>query len=141
MPVAVPFPFTLEAAREVCRRDPLAAWIGLRLEAVNAGQVTARLTVDPKHIAPNGFLHASVIMALADIACGAGTAAALPEGKTFATLEIKTNFMGTARQGGVICQARARHVGGHTQIWDAEMTAEQDGRTMALFRCTQMVLG
>jgi len=134
-----PFPFTLETAREVFRKDPLAEWIGFVPEAVGPDRVQARMTVTAGHIAPNGFLHASVITALADLACGAGAAAALPEDKLFATLDIKTNFLGTVRRGDVSCTAHARHKGSRTQVWDAEVS-DEDGRILALFRCTQMIL-
>jgi 1,4-dihydroxy-2-naphthoyl-CoA hydrolase len=32
------------------------------------------------------------------------------------------------------------HGGRTTQIWDAEATRAETGKTVALFRCTQMVL-
>ena len=131
--------FTLETARDMFRRDSLAEWIGFVPEAVSPDQVQARMTVTAGHIAPNGFLHASVLTALADLACGAGATAALPEDKLFATLDIKTSFLGTVRQGDVLCTATARHKGVRTQVWDAEVSAA-DGKILALFRCTQMIL-
>ena len=63
---AAQLPFTLEAARERLSQDPLAAWIGFQLDELEPGRVVTRMMVDPKHIAPNGFLHASVCIALAD---------------------------------------------------------------------------
>ena len=48
--------------------------------------------------------------------------------------------MGTATVGDEIaCRARMVHGGRTTQVWDAEV-ADGTGRTLALFRCTQMVL-
>ena len=32
------------------------------------------------------------------------------------------------------------HTGRTTQVWDAEVTHRESGRTLALFRCTQMIL-
>jgi len=92
-------------------------------------------------MAPNGFLHAASVIALADTSCGYGSQVSLPAGATgFTTIELKSNFMGTATVGDEItCSARMVHGGRTTQVWDAEV-ADGDGRTLALFRCTQMVL-
>ena len=92
-------------------------------------------------MAPNGFLHAASVIALADTSCGYGSQVSLPAGATgFTTIELKSNFMGTATVGDEIaCRARMVHGGRTTQVWDAEV-ADGTGRTLALFRCTQMVL-
>ncbi len=101
-----------------------------------------RFTVTRMHMAPNGFLHAASVIALVDSACGYGCVASLPEGASgFTTIELKANYLGTAKDGEVVsCKARLVHGGRMTQVWDAEATNETTGKTMALFRCTQMVL-
>ena len=91
-------------------------------------------------LAPNGFLHAATIVALADTSAGYATIAHLPEGAGgFTTIELKTNFLGTLTEGLLLCTATAVHSGRLTQVWDAEVRSE-DSRRLALFRCTQMVL-
>jgi uncharacterized protein (TIGR00369 family) len=103
--------------------------------------VLGRFDVKPHHMAPNGFLHAASVVALADTACGYGCARSLPEGAAgFTTIELKSNFLGTARDGAVECEARLVHAGRTTQVWDAEVRSEGSARPIALFRCTQMVL-
>ena len=105
------------------------------------GLVRGRFDVVPHHLAPNGYLHGATVVALADTACGFGCLGSLPPGASgFATIELKTNFLGTARDGGVACEARLVHGGRTTQVWDAVVTKENDGKTIALFRCTQMIL-
>ena len=80
-------------------------------------------------------------MALADTACGYGCVMSLPQGTSgFTTAELKADFIGTAREGGVTCDARLLHAGRTTQVWDAEVKEEPTGKTIALFRCTQIVL-
>ena len=92
-------------------------------------------------MAPNGFLHAASVIALADSACGYGCIISKPDTAIgFTTIELKSNFLGTARDGGVACEAKLVHGGKTTQVWDAVVTNEQSGKTMALFRCTQMIL-
>ena len=115
----------------------------LNLEWLEAepGLVRGRFTVQKHHMAPNGFLHAASVIALADSACGYGCVISKPDNAVgFTTIEIKSNFLGTARDGGVACEAKLVHGGKNTQVWDAVVTNEQTGKTMALFRCTQMIL-
>jgi uncharacterized protein (TIGR00369 family) len=102
--------------------------------------VVAEMRVHTALMAPNGFLHGGSIVALADTACGFGCWLSLPEDAPgFTTVELKTNFVGAAREGVLRCTARRIHFGRTTQVWDAEVTTE-DGRVVALFRCTQLLL-
>jgi uncharacterized protein (TIGR00369 family) len=78
---------------------------------------------------------------LADTSCGYGCIESLPEGATgFTTIELKSNHLGTAREGTIDCIAKAAHRGRTTQVWDAVVTHRESGKTIALFRCTQMIL-
>ena len=121
--------------------DMIPGRAGMRFASIDPGRVTARLDVLAADIAPNGFLHAAVAVALADTACGFGTIASLPEGATsFTTLELKTNFVGTAREGALLCDAELVHGGRTTQVWDARVARESDGKPVALFRCTQLLI-
>jgi uncharacterized protein (TIGR00369 family) len=100
----------------------------------------ARLDVRPHHLAATGFLHAGTVITLADTACGMGTWAGLPEGaRGFTTAEMKSNFLRTAREGVIRCEATCVHSGRTTQVWDGRVTDAED-RLMALFRCTQIIL-
>ena len=115
--------------------------LGIEWDAVERGSTRARFTVARHHMAPNGFLHAASVIALADSACGVGCMSSLPEGaQGFTTIELKSNFLGTARDGVVSCQARLVHGGRTTQIWDAEVRHEDADKIIALFRCTQLIL-
>jgi acyl-coenzyme A thioesterase PaaI-like protein len=67
---------------------------------LSEGQLGAELDIRPELLAPNGFLHAATVVALADTACGYGCIAHLPDGReNFTTVELKCNFLGTAREG------------------------------------------
>jgi uncharacterized protein (TIGR00369 family) len=130
------------AALTAAQAENLPGLLGLEWLQATAGLVRGRFTVARHHMAPNGFLHAASVIALADSACGYGSMVSLPEGANgFTTIELKSNFLGTVREGGgVACEARLAHGGRNTQVWDAVVTAEATGKTIALFRCTQMVL-
>jgi 1,4-dihydroxy-2-naphthoyl-CoA hydrolase len=115
--------------------------IGVRFTAVAEGRIEAELAIRPELLAPNGYLHAATVIALADTACGYGCLAHLPAGAdNFTTVELKTNFLGTARDGTIDCVATPSHMGNSTQVWDAVVTDRATGRKLALFRCTQFVL-
>ena len=115
--------------------------LGIVVTHVAPSEMRCQFPVTQAIMAPNGFLHAGSVVTLADTAAGLGCLAHLPEGANgFTTIELKTNFMGTAREGTVSCVSRPVHMGKSTQIWDSVVTHDDTGKTIALFRCTQMIL-
>jgi uncharacterized protein (TIGR00369 family) len=119
----------------------LPGFLGVEILRAEPGEVSARIPVSTSLCAPNGYLHAGTVVTLADTCCGYGTVLNLPEGAVgFTTIELKSNFLGTALDGDLVCSARPSHVGRTTQVWDAEVVSEASGRTIAIFRCTQLVL-
>lgn len=122
-------------------RGHLPGEIGVQITGAAQGRVEGRLEVGPKHWAPNGFLHAATVVALADTCCGYGCRISLPDGAAgFTTIELKANFLRTLQDGALACAAHLIHGGRTTQVWDAEVTDEATGSLLALFRCTQAVL-
>jgi 1,4-dihydroxy-2-naphthoyl-CoA hydrolase len=115
--------------------------LGIDFEEAGDGSMRARLALEEKHMAPNGYVHAGTVVGFADSACGYGCILNLPEGaKGFTTIEVKTNFLRSAQPGATIgCEAKLVHGGRTTQLWDATVS-DPDGRTMALFRATQLLL-
>lgn len=119
----------------------LPGLLGIELLSVEDGLMTAELKVREELLAPNGYLHAATVVALADTMCGYGCIAHLPDGaKGFTTIELKSNHLGTALDGTIWVEARPQHLGRTTQVWDATVRHRETGKTIALFRCTQMVL-
>jgi len=119
----------------------LPALVGLRILTVTPEALESRLEVRRELMAPNGFLHAASVIALADTTCGYGCVANLPQGAAgFTTVELKSNFLGTTREGAILCRAMPLHLGRTTQVWDAVVSIEGTEKRLALFRCTQMVL-
>jgi uncharacterized protein (TIGR00369 family) len=119
----------------------LPGYLGIVFTGLTEDALRAELAIRPHHVAPNGYLHAGTVVTLADTACGYGCVTRLPEGATgFTTIELKSNFLGTAREGTIAVVARPQHLGRTTQLWDAVVSSKDSGRTIALFRCTQLVL-
>ncbi|MBA2443099.1 MAG: PaaI family thioesterase [Rubrobacter sp.] len=119
----------------------LPGLLGIEITELEEGTLRSRIELRPELLAPNGYLHAATIVALADTSCGYGTFANLPEGaESFTTVELKSNFLGTQREGSIECEATLAHGGRTTQVWDATVTDGESGKNLALFRCTQMLL-
>lgn len=121
--------------------DCLPGHLGIVFTHVGDGETRVELAVRRELMAPNGYLHAGSVVTLADTASGYGCLASLPEGASgFTTVELKSNHLGTARDGTLDCVAKIAHRGRTTQVWDATVTHRESGKTLALFRCTQMIL-
>ena len=119
----------------------LPLYLGIVFTQSERSALCAELELKEFHMAPNGYLHAGSIVTLADTTCGYGCYANLPEGATgFTTIELKSNHLGTAREGTIVSRATPVHLGKTTQVWDAVVTHKETSRTIALFRCTQLVL-
>jgi uncharacterized protein (TIGR00369 family) len=115
-------------------------WLGIEVLEVSEKRVSARLVVEKRHWAPNGYLHAAVVVGLADTACGYGCVAGLPDkARGFTTIELKTNFIGSATAGTLSCEAELVHGGRTTQVWDA-VVSDHTSKKLALFRATQLIL-
>ena len=121
--------------------ETLPGLIGLEILEAEKGRLASRLELREELMAPNGYLHAATIVALADTSCGYGTFVSLPEDAVgFTTVELKSNFLGTKRSGAIECEATLAHGGRTTQVWDATVTDGEGAKTLALFRCTQLIL-
>jgi 1,4-dihydroxy-2-naphthoyl-CoA hydrolase len=119
----------------------LPGMLGVELLSIGRGEAEARMELRDELLAPNDFLHAATVIAIADSCAGMGCLASLPEGAGgFTTIELKTNFLATAKEGALRCKATMAHGGGRTQVWDATVRREEDDRVIALFRCTQFLL-
>ena len=120
--------------------DCLPGKFGVVVTHIGEGRLDAEVALQPWMMAPNGFLHAASVLLLADTAAGYASIAHLPEkAKNFTTLELKSNFLGTAREGTIRTECRAEHLGRTTHVWSATVFGPDDKR-IALFRCTQLIL-
>ncbi|MEI6548557.1 MAG: PaaI family thioesterase [Burkholderiales bacterium] len=119
----------------------LPGLLGVQILQVGQGVLRAELAIEARHFAANGFLHAGTVVTLADTGAGYACVAHLPEGASgFTTVELKSNHLGTAREGRILAEVRSAHLGRTTQVWDATVSHVETGKTIALFRCTQMIL-
>jgi 1,4-dihydroxy-2-naphthoyl-CoA hydrolase len=132
-----------ERARRVTEffSDRVPGLLGCVIDHSAKDLVVGHIEVTESLIAGTGYLFAPAVVALADACAAIGCGNNIPEAASFTTIELKTNFMSSARVGErVTCQCTPAHLGRQTHVWDAEVTNDTTGRRMALFRCTQMVL-
>ena len=121
--------------------DHLPGHLGIVVTLVGPSEIRTELAVKKSLMAPNGYLHAGSVVTLADTSAGYGCAANLPDAAIgFTTIELKSNHLGTAKDGTIECVAKAVHLGKTTQVWDATVTHRETDKTIAMFRCTQMIL-
>jgi 1,4-dihydroxy-2-naphthoyl-CoA hydrolase len=130
---------SLEEFKEL-GRGRLPGLVGIEVDEIEPGRVRMHLPLREELLAPNGYLHAATVVALADSSCGYGCIATLPDKSIgFTTIELKTNFLGTVLEGTIACESTLVHGGRTTQVWDATVTNDA-GKKLALFRCTQLLL-
>ena len=80
--------------------DFLPGRFGLVVTRIAEGALDAEVALQPWMLAPNGFLHAASVLLLADTTAGYASIAHLPDrAKNFTTIELKSNFLGTVREG------------------------------------------
>jgi len=122
-------------------QEMLPGYLGIKILSVASDKVIAQLPICRQIMAPNGYLHAGAIISFADTACGYGTIASLPNNAVgFTTIELKSNFINTAREGTLSCEAIPLHQGRTTHVWNAQVKHMESDRVLAEFRCTQLVL-
>ena len=121
--------------------DYFPGFVGIEVLQVEKNFAAARVAIKNFHFAPNGYLHAGSIVTLADTIAGYACLYNLPDkGISFTTIELKTNFLGSIKNGTIRAEANLQHSGKTTQVWDVTVTNEENEKKLALFRCTQLIL-
>ena len=116
-------------------------FLGIVITKVAEGSLLAEMPIVKNLFAPNGFLHAGSIVSFADTIAGYSVLAHLPEnGKSFTTLELKSNFIRATRDGIIECESSAEHLGRTTQVWRVDVRSQETKKKIAVFSCTQLIL-
>jgi uncharacterized protein (TIGR00369 family) len=118
----------------------LPGLLGLVVTDHEPGRLTAALDIRGELLAPNGYLHAATVVALADTACGFATRALLPEGSSgFTTLELKTNFLRPVWKATLTAVATVVHRGRTVGLVECRITDERE-RLVAVAASTCLTL-
>jgi uncharacterized protein (TIGR00369 family) len=121
----------------------LAGMLGVEILQLEHGLMRAKMELRDEHLLlAGGLIHAGTVVSFADTCAGWGCLVSLPESaQGFATIELKTNFVATARGGQTLeCEATMVHGGRTTQVWDAIVRRAGEDRTVGIYRCTQALL-
>ncbi|WDT92762.1 PaaI family thioesterase [Thermoleophilum album] len=119
--------------------ETLDGALGFEILALEPDQARARFRVENRVRQPFGIVHGGAYAALAESVCSASTYFAVrDEGKYAVGLSNSTSFLRPVSGGTVHAQARVRHRGRTTWVWDVDLT-DDDGRLCAVSRVTMAV--
>jgi uncharacterized protein (TIGR00369 family) len=120
---------------------PFAHLLQIAIVEASKEGIRGKMKVRPEMCIGGSILHGGAIMSFADTLGAFGAMHVLPEGgKGTTTVESKTNFLGSAKEGEtVFAHCTPVHVGRRTSVWQTKITTEA-GRNVALVTQTQMVL-
>jgi uncharacterized protein (TIGR00369 family) len=72
---------------------PVAELLGVELVEAGGGECTMRMEAGEQHSNPMGTIHGGILCDIADAAMGMAFFSTLEEGESFATLELKINYL------------------------------------------------
>jgi uncharacterized protein (TIGR00369 family) len=118
---------------------PVAELIGLELLSAGGGVAEFALEAGRRHANPMGTVHGGILCDLADAAMGVAYASTLEDGETFATIELKINFLRPVREGRLTAQGRVVSRGRTVGLTECDVL-DADGRLVARASSTCMTL-
>jgi len=118
---------------------PVGKLIGFRPTSIEPGKAVFELEAGPQHANPMGTLHGGVVCDVADAAMGTAYASTLGDGESFATLELKINFLRPFWTGTLVATGRVVKAGRTIGLTECDVTDAQ-GRLVARAMSTCMTL-
>jgi len=105
--------------------------VGIELTSFGKGWCETRVNLVPVLQQQHGFIHAGVLMTLADHTCGGAAASTMPDDKDVLTIENKVSFLRPALGKALFCRATVLRTGRALVFVEAEITAENgEGRVL-----------
>ena len=118
---------------------PVASLVGMRLVEIEEGRAVFELDAGPQHASPLGTLHGGILCDVADAAMGCAHASCLQAGESFATLELKINFLKPVWRGRLTAVAGVVKGGRTIGLVECEVT-DQSGSLVAFATSTCLTL-
>ncbi|MET0730995.1 MAG: PaaI family thioesterase [Solirubrobacterales bacterium] len=129
----------MPAARPGEQEDGLGALIGLEDISTGPERATARVAVTDRVRQIHGIVHGGVYGVIAESICSQATGEAVAADGMIATAQAnQASFLRPIFEGAINAEARVRHRGRTTWVWDCEFS-DDDGRLCALVRMTVAV--
>ncbi|MFD2830135.1 PaaI family thioesterase [Corticicoccus populi] len=112
----------------------------LDIEIVNEepGRMVMKMPVTEKVLQPFGYLHGGANVVLAETAASLGAARLIKDDEITFGMEINANHISTKKDGVLYAEAEVRHQGRSTQVWNIDITDENDA-LVCVSRCTMAV--
>jgi uncharacterized protein (TIGR00369 family) len=101
--------------------------LGISIARMEPGEVDLSMPYSPQWSQQNGFVHAGIITAGLDNACGIAAFTLMPAGSDILTVEFKTNLLAPARGARFAFRAQVIKPGRTLTVCEARAFAETDG--------------
>jgi uncharacterized protein (TIGR00369 family) len=112
---------------------------GLEVTEIGDGLMRGKVPVRDQIKQPAGLVHGGIYAAIGESLATTGTAlAVLGDGNTAMGMSNQTSFLRPVTGGNINAEARARHRGRTTWVWEVELS-DDDGKLCALTRVTVAV--
>ena len=121
---------------DLSEASPFDGYYGLELGEASADLVRGRVVVENHHKQPTGVVHGGVYASIAEALASYGTTlGVLDQGSVGLGMSNHTSFLRPIGGGTIHAEARPRHRGRTTWIWDVDLS-DDDGRVCAVSRVT-----
>jgi uncharacterized protein (TIGR00369 family) len=130
------------AAIETFDRQPAMRTLGISIARLEPGDVELSMAYSSALTQQHGFVHAGIITAGLDNACGIAAFTLMPAGAGILTVEFKTNLLAPAKGERFLFRASVVKPGRTLTVCEARAFAEADGaeRLIATMTGTLMAL-
>jgi uncharacterized protein (TIGR00369 family) len=115
----------VERVRASFARQGAMSTLGAELAEVAAGRVSITVPVEPRLSQQHGFLHAGVVVAVLDSACGYAALTLMPEDAEVLTVELKVNLLAPASGDRIVAEGEVVRAGGTLTVCHGDAYAEQ----------------
>src|ERR1700748_3402215 len=110
--------------------------LGIELVSFGDGWCESRVGLTPTLEQQHGFVHAGVLMTLADHTCGGAAATVVPDGQDVITVENKVSFLRPATGAMLFCRAEVLRAGKRLIFTEGEVTVERDGERVIVAKAS-----
>jgi len=125
-----------EEVRRIFESASFVADLGLRLESVGPGACTSGLSLTPRHLQQDGFVHAGVQAAVADHTAGGAAASLLREGQYVLSTGIEIHLLRAAKGERLICRSRVLKAGKQLTVVESEVFCVASGEERLVSKAT-----
>ena len=128
--------------RESFSRQTLMQTLGASITAIAPGEVEISMPMRDGMSQQNGFVHAGIITAIVDSACGYAALTLTPESREVLTIEYKVNFLSPAIGQRFVARGKVTRAGKTIAVCSGEVTAESGGepKLIASMLTTMMII-